>query len=54
MSVARILWAFDINKALDLLDREINVNIFNFTGGIHIRPQEFKCSIEVRLNPDAL
>ena len=48
INVARILWAFDIKKASDPLGREIDVDIFKFAGGFNIRPQDFKCSIEVR------
>jgi cytochrome P450 len=49
VTVARLLWGFDIRKARDpLTGREIDVDIFAFTNGLNMRPQPFPCEIVPR------
>jgi cytochrome P450 len=49
ITVARLLWAFDIRKARDAATgKEIAVDIFAFTNGLNMRPQPFKCNIQPR------
>ncbi|KAK3938547.1 hypothetical protein QBC46DRAFT_451088 [Diplogelasinospora grovesii] len=48
ITIARLLWAFDIQKARDAQGKEIPVDIFAFTNGLNMRPQPFKCSITPR------
>jgi cytochrome P450 len=46
VSVARLLWAFDIRKKRDpKTGKEIDLDIFAFTNGLNIRPQPFECDI---------
>ncbi|KEZ41967.1 Podospora anserina S mat+ genomic DNA chromosome 4, supercontig 4 [Scedosporium apiospermum] len=46
VSVARLLWAFDIRKKRDpRTGKEIDLDIFAFTNGLNIRPQPFECDI---------
>jgi len=49
ISVARLLWAFDISKARDSQSgKEIEVDIFAYTNGLNMRPQPFPCEIKPR------
>ncbi|KAH8915872.1 putative cytochrome P450 [Atractiella rhizophila] len=48
ITVSRILWAFNVQKALDDNGDEIPVDIFSFTNGLNIRPKAFKCRFTVR------
>ncbi|KAK3620601.1 hypothetical protein LTR56_023314 [Elasticomyces elasticus] len=48
ITVARMLWAFNIQKALDEQGKEIPVDIFSYTDGLNWRPQPFKCRFKVR------
>ncbi|TAQ87200.1 hypothetical protein B7494_g4462 [Chlorociboria aeruginascens] len=49
ITVARLLWAFNIRKAVDpVTGKEIEVDIFAFTNGLNMRPQPFKCEIVPR------
>ncbi|KAK3638741.1 hypothetical protein LTR56_012848 [Elasticomyces elasticus] len=48
ITVARMLWAFNIQKALDQQGKEIPVDIFSYTDGLNWRPQPFKCRFTVR------
>ncbi|KAK4892156.1 hypothetical protein LTR27_009340 [Elasticomyces elasticus] len=48
ITVARMLWAFNIEKALDEQGKEIPVDIFSYTDGLNWRPQPFKCRFTVR------
>ncbi|KAL2012154.1 hypothetical protein VTN00DRAFT_4872 [Thermoascus crustaceus] len=48
ISVARLLWAFKIEKALDENGNEIPVDIFDYTNGLNIRPSPFKCRFTPR------
>jgi len=49
ITVARLLWGFDIRKTRDpKTGKEIDVDIFNFTNGLNMRPQPFKCDIKPR------
>ncbi|KAI9694767.1 MAG: hypothetical protein M1822_000383 [Bathelium mastoideum] len=41
ITVARLLWAFRIEKALDSAGQEIPVDIFAYTDGLNMRPQPF-------------
>jgi len=41
ISCARLLWSFNITKALDAKGNPIDVDIFNYTNGLNIRPQPF-------------
>lgn len=43
LSVARFLWGFKIEKALDPQGREIPVDIDAYTNGLNMRPQPFDC-----------
>ncbi|KAI1616855.1 cytochrome P450 [Exophiala viscosa] len=45
LSVARILWGFNIQKALDKNGNEIPVDIFKYTNGLNMRPEPFECRI---------
>ncbi|CAI4212018.1 unnamed protein product [Parascedosporium putredinis] len=46
VSVARLLWAFDIRKKVDpVTGREVDLDIFAFTNGLNMRPQPFECDI---------
>jgi cytochrome P450 len=49
ITVARLLWGFDIRKARDPRTlKEIDVDIFAFTNGLNMRPQPFPCEIVPR------
>ncbi|GME48299.1 putative cytochrome p450 protein [Neofusicoccum parvum] len=48
LSVARMLWAFRIEKARDAEGREIPVDINDYTDGLNWRPRPFKCSFVPR------
>lgn len=49
ISVARLLWGFEIGKWRDEVSgREEEVDIFKFTNGLNMRPEPFRCRIEVR------
>ncbi|KAL2264487.1 hypothetical protein VTJ83DRAFT_6997 [Remersonia thermophila] len=49
ISVARLLWGFNIRKARDpQTGQEIDVDIFAFTNGLNMRPQPFQCDISPR------
>jgi cytochrome P450 len=43
ITVARLLWAFNIEKALDEQGGEVPVDIFDYTNGLNMRPQPFSC-----------
>ncbi|EPE02437.1 cytochrome p450 [Ophiostoma piceae UAMH 11346] len=45
ITIARLLWAFSINKAIDAHGKPVEVDIFAFTNGLNMRPQPFQCSI---------
>ncbi|OAL36015.1 hypothetical protein AYO20_04676 [Fonsecaea nubica] len=47
-NVARMLWGFNIQKALDENGNEIPVDIFKYTNGSNIRPEPFRCRITPR------
>ncbi|KAJ5526296.1 hypothetical protein N7494_012946 [Penicillium frequentans] len=48
ITVARLLWGFEIEKALDEQGNEVDVDIFDFTNGLNMRPNPFKCRITPR------
>lgn len=48
LSVARFLWGFNIQKALDANGEEIPVDINAYTNGLNMRPQPFDCRWTVR------
>jgi len=49
ITVARLLWGFDIRKYRDpQTGQEEGVDIFAFTNGLNMRPQPFRCSIQPR------
>ncbi|TFK51547.1 putative cytochrome P450 [Heliocybe sulcata] len=48
ITIARLLWGFRIEKALDEQGREVPVDIFAYTNGLNMRPQPFKCRITPR------
>nr|KAK5449212.1 hypothetical protein LTR18_002301 [Exophiala xenobiotica] len=48
LTVARLLWAFNIQKALDKNGNEIPVDIFRYTNGLNMRPEPFECRITPR------
>ncbi|KAK4222755.1 putative cytochrome P450 E-class, group I [Podospora fimiseda] len=49
ISVARLLWGFNIRKARDpKTGREIDVDVFAFTNGLNMRPQPFPCELVPR------
>lgn len=49
ISVARLLWGFEIRKTRDATTgKEIHVDIFAFTHGLNMRPQPFPCDITPR------
>ena len=43
LSVARFLWGFNIQKALDVQGGEIPVDINAYTNGLNMRPEPFGC-----------
>jgi len=48
LTVARLLWGFNIQKALDQNGNEIPVDIFSYTNGLNMRPNPFDCRITPR------
>lgn len=49
ITVARLLWAFDMRKKRDPnTGVEVPVDIFAFTNGLNMRPQQFLCDIVPR------
>jgi hypothetical protein len=48
ITIARILWGFNIRKARRSDGSVIEVDIFNYTNGLNMRPQPFACSITPR------
>ncbi|KAI2776230.1 cytochrome P450 [Daldinia loculata] len=48
ITVARILWGFNIQKKKRSDGSTVNVDIFNYTNGLNMRPQPFECSITPR------
>jgi len=49
ITVARLLWGFDIRKYTDpTTGKEEEVDIFAFTNGLNMRPQPFRCEIRPR------
>lgn len=48
ITIARVLWAFNISKAKDESGVEITPNIFDYTDGFNSKPQPFLCDIQVR------
>ncbi|KAJ2894787.1 uncharacterized protein MKZ38_007216 [Zalerion maritima] len=49
ITIARLLWAFDIRKKKDpKTGKEIDVDIFAYTNGLNMRPQPFQCDIAPR------
>ncbi|KAK5657891.1 hypothetical protein OQA88_2440 [Cercophora sp. LCS_1] len=49
ITVARLLWGFDISKWKDPKTGEVeDVDIFAFTNGLNMRPQPFRCEIKPR------
>lgn len=46
VTVARLLWGFDIRKGKDpKTGEEVDVDIFAYTNGLNMRPVPFKCEI---------
>ncbi|KAL3425527.1 hypothetical protein PVAG01_02318 [Phlyctema vagabunda] len=48
MTIARLLWGFRIEKAVDEQGEEIPVDIFDYTNGLNMRPNPFRCRIRPR------
>lgn len=49
ITIARLLWGFDIRKPIDPITGEVlDLNIFAFTNGLNMRPQPFNCEITPR------
>ncbi|KAJ6095658.1 cytochrome [Penicillium sp. IBT 16267x] len=48
ITVARLLWGFNIEKALDEQGKEADVDIFDFINGLNMRRNPFKCRIAPR------
>ncbi|KAF1935186.1 cytochrome P450 [Clathrospora elynae] len=48
VTVARLVWGFRVEAALDEGGREVPVDIFNYTNGLNMRPQVFKVSLKPR------
>ncbi|KAI0536666.1 cytochrome P450 98A3, partial [Xylaria digitata] len=48
ITVARILWGFNVQKKKGPDGQPIEVDIFNYTNGLNMRPQPFECSITPR------
>ncbi|KAL4937875.1 hypothetical protein BDV06DRAFT_232277 [Aspergillus oleicola] len=48
ITIARLLWGFRIEKALDERGNEIPVDIFDYTNGLNMRPNPFECRITPR------
>ena len=41
ISIARLIWAFNITNGLDAQGKPIPVDIFNYTNGLNTRPRPF-------------
>lgn len=50
ITVARLLWGFNIQKKKRPDGSVVDVDIFNYTNGLNMRPQPFECSITPRSN----
>ncbi|KAF2644093.1 cytochrome P450 [Massarina eburnea CBS 473.64] len=48
LTVARLVWGFKIEPALDASGKPIPVDIFDYTDGLNMRPRPFKVSITPR------
>ncbi|KAI0475373.1 cytochrome P450 [Xylariaceae sp. FL0804] len=48
ITVARLLWGFDIRKKTRPDGSVVDVDIFNYTNGLNMRPQPFECDITPR------
>ncbi|GIZ39957.1 hypothetical protein CKM354_000331600 [Cercospora kikuchii] len=48
LSISRILWAFDIQKAKDANGKEIEIDRDAFVGGLAAAPAPFQCTIRPR------
>ncbi|KNG45430.1 cytochrome p450 [Stemphylium lycopersici] len=48
LTVARLVWGFKIEPALDEHGKPIPVDIFNYTNGLNMRPQVFRVNIKPR------
>ncbi|CAN8101730.1 unnamed protein product [Discula destructiva] len=48
VTVARLLWGFNIQKKRRADGSVVDVDIFNYTDGLNMRPRPFECSIEPR------
>ncbi|KAH8819068.1 putative cytochrome P450 [Xylogone sp. PMI_703] len=48
ITIARLLWGFNIQKALGANGKEIPVDIFAYTNGLNMRPEPFECRITPR------
>ncbi|KAL5365736.1 hypothetical protein BJX96DRAFT_159638 [Aspergillus floccosus] len=48
ITVARLLWGFRNERALDREENGIPVDIFDYTKGLNMRPNPFKCRITLR------
>ncbi|KAI1401832.1 cytochrome P450 [Hypoxylon fuscum] len=48
VTVARLLWGFNIQKKKRADGSTVEVDIFNYTNGLNMRPQPFECSITPR------
>ena len=52
ISIARLLWAFKFEKAIDpMTGQELPVDIFDYTNGLNMRPNPFHAKTRVR-NPE--
>ncbi|KAF2787546.1 cytochrome P450 [Melanomma pulvis-pyrius CBS 109.77] len=51
LTVARLVWGFKIEPAVDGNGKPIPVDIFDYTNGLNMRPQPFKVSIKPRSEP---
>ncbi|KAL1843232.1 hypothetical protein VTJ49DRAFT_2563 [Mycothermus thermophilus] len=54
INIARILWGFNVQPALDEKGRKIDVDIFAFSDGFNSSPLPFECSITPRSEMHAL
>ncbi|KAL4967681.1 cytochrome P450 [Aspergillus stella-maris] len=48
ITIARLLWGFRIEKVVDDSGRVKEVDIFDYTNGLNMRPNPFKCRITPR------
>ncbi|RDW72533.1 cytochrome P450 [Aspergillus mulundensis] len=48
ITIARLLWGFRFEKALDEKGQEVQVDIFDYTNGLNMRPSPFECRITPR------